>query len=55
MSKVDVNRLLTLMALIAIVVFAAASNYRLEIGALGLKFERNSIVTVMTAPDKNSQ
>lgn len=55
MSKIDVNRLLTLMAFIAIVVIAAASNYRLEIGALGLKFERNSIVTEQAAPDKNSQ
>lgn len=45
MSKIDVNRLLTLVALIAIVVIAAASDYRLEIGALGLRFERNSNVS----------
>jgi hypothetical protein len=42
MSRIDVNRLLALVALIVIVVIAAASNYRFEIGALGLKFERNS-------------
>lgn len=41
MSKIDVNRLLTLIALIVIVGIAALSNYRLEIGALGLKFEHN--------------
>lgn len=41
MSKIDVNRLLALMALVAIIVIAAVSGYRLEIGTSGLKFEPN--------------
>ncbi|MGE6784413.1 hypothetical protein ACQKGL_18040 [Ensifer adhaerens] len=39
MANFDLNRLWTMAALIVIIAIAAFSNYRLEIGAAGLKFE----------------
>lgn len=38
----DFNRCIALAALVIIVVVAAQTNYRLEIGATGLKFEPNN-------------
>jgi hypothetical protein len=52
MSKIDVNRLLALMALIAIIVIAAVSGYRLEIGTSGLRFEPNTKVDLLTGDAK---
>ena len=42
LSKIDLNRLLLVLALIALALIAVQSNYRFEIGASGLTFERNS-------------
>jgi hypothetical protein len=41
MFNFDFNRFLQLMALIAIVVIAALTDYRFEIGTAGFKFESN--------------
>jgi len=43
MARLNLNLLLRWLAIIIIVAIAAVSNYRLEIGASGLKFERNMI------------
>lgn len=42
MTKLDVNRLVLVTALILLVVIAAGSGYRLEIGPYGLTFERGN-------------
>ncbi|WP_422372616.1 hypothetical protein [Hoeflea sp.] len=41
MTGIDINRLLMLLGVIAIVIIAAFTNYRVEISPAGLKFEKN--------------
>lgn len=47
MTKLDLNRVVAIIALLALVVIAAMSGYRLEIGPNGLKFERPLATTSM--------
>jgi hypothetical protein len=42
MRGIDPNRLILPIAVIVLAVLAIAANYRLEIGATGLRFENNS-------------
>ncbi|UVC17081.1 hypothetical protein [Mesorhizobium onobrychidis] len=42
MTKLDVNRLVLVTALILLVLIAAGSGYRLEIGPYGFTFERGN-------------
>lgn len=42
MKAIDINRLLLLLGAIVIIAIAAATNYRVEIGPTGLKFEKNA-------------
>ena len=42
MTKLDTNRLILVAAVVLLVLIAARSGYRLEIGPYGLTFERGS-------------
>jgi hypothetical protein len=46
MKGVDPNRLILPIAVIVLAVLAITANYRLEIGATGLKFENNNAFAV---------
>ena len=41
MTKIDPNRLIFVLLVIALASIAAVSGYRLEIAAIGLRFEEN--------------
>jgi hypothetical protein len=43
MLRMDFNRCLVMVALVVMVLIAAASGYRLEIGQAGFKFEPNVV------------